>query len=67
MLRFFLDLHNKIVLISQEEQETFIKSYKFKPEKLSMIYNSIDILKIDLLKNERVDDFSFDKFTFINI
>lgn len=67
LLRFFLSLHNKIVFTAKEEQETFIKKYWFKRNKTSLIYNAIDIEKIDLLKNESIDDFNFDKWTFINI
>lgn len=67
LLRLLLSFHNKIVLISKEEYNTFLNEYNFKKEKLELIYNSIDILRINELKNEKVDEIVFDKFTFINI
>lgn len=67
LLRFFLKLHDKIILISKEEYHTFLNEYKFDKSKLEIIYNSIDILKIDRLKDEKVEDINFNKFTFINI
>lgn len=67
LLRFFLSIHDKIVLISKEEFHTFLYEYKFQKEKLELIYNSIDISKIDTLKEEKVEDIDFNTFTFINI
>lgn len=67
LLRFFLNLHNKIILTSKDEYKTFINNYNFDKNKLELIYNSIDISKIDLLKSENIDDVDFNKFTFINI
>lgn len=67
LLRFFLKVHDKIILISREEYYTFLNKYKFNKSKLEVIYNSVDILKIDTLKDEKVEDINFNKFTFINI
>lgn len=67
LLRFFLWLHDKIILISKEEYHTFFHEYKFQKEKLELIYNSIDVSRIDVLKDEKVEDIEFNKFTFINI
>lgn len=67
ILIFLLKKLDKIILISNEEYNTFINIYWFDKVKLELIYNSIDIKKIDLLKNEEVIDFNFNKFTFINI
>lgn len=67
ILRFFLSLHDKIILISKEEYNTFINKYWFKKEKLDIIYNAINIEKINNLIKEDIDDISFEKFTFINI
>lgn len=67
MLIFLLKKLDKIVLISKEEYNTFLYHYWFLENKLEIIYNSIDIEKIDYLKNEEVNDFDFNKFTYINI
>lgn len=67
LLRFFLKVHDKIILTSKDEYNTFVNKYNFKDNKLGLIYNSIDVTKIDLYKDEKVEDISFDKFTFINI
>lgn len=66
-LIFLLKKLDKIVLISKEEYNTFLYHYWFLENKLEIIYNSIDIEKIDYLKNEEVNDFDFNKFTYINI
>lgn len=72
LLRFFLNLNDKIVLISNEEFNTFINKYWFKKEKLEFIYNSIDLeensQKIqENLPIEYKNIFKNWKFTFINI
>ena len=67
ILRFFLSLHDKIVLISQEELATFRQKYQFPEEKLALIYNRIDTKNIDSLAKEEVSEVNFSPFTFINI
>lgn len=67
ILIFLLKKLDKVILISTEEYNTFLHIYSFYKNKLEIIYNSIDLEKIDLLKNEEVTDFDFNKFTFINI
>lgn len=67
ILIFLLKKLDKIVLISKEEYNIFVNTYWFTSNKLEIIYNSIDLEKIDSLKNEEVKDFYFNKFTFINI
>ena len=67
ILRFFLSLHDKIVLISQEELATFRQKYQFPEEKLALIYNTIDTKNIDSLAKEEVSEVDFSPFTFINI
>lgn len=67
VLIFLLKKLDKVILISNEEHNSFINKYWFNSKKIEIIYNSVDLEKIDLLKNEEVTDFDFSKFTFINI
>jgi len=48
---------NKIVSISKEIQYILEFNYKIKKDKLKMIYNGIDLEKIKLMANDKVDDY----------
>lgn len=67
ILRFFLKLHDKIILISKEEYGTFHRKYHFPTENLGIIYNTIQKEGIDNLLQEEITDLDFTPFTFINI
>lgn len=67
ILRFFLKLHDKVVLISKEEFDTFYRSYLFPIEKLVVIYNTIPTEDVDILIQEEIPSLDFSPFTFINI
>lgn len=43
VLRYFLKLHDVLVMTSHQEMDTFITLYKFPQEKLYLIYNAVDI------------------------
>jgi len=63
---------NKIIIVSQEEKNNLINNFNIKPEKIETIYNSIDIEKINILKNEHLNKeymalFENWKKTFIHI
>lgn len=71
LIKLLYNFADKIITIVKEEKENLIKNYNIEKEKIEVIYNLVDIEKIDILKKESLWEyqnlFQNDKFTFINI
>lgn len=67
VLKFFLRIHDRIVMTSAEELNTFVQEYHFPKDKLHLIYNTIDMHRIEALIQENVPEIDFTPFTFINV
>ncbi len=71
LIKKLYNFSDKIITIVKEEKENLIKNYNIKKEKIEVIYNPIDIEKINNLKKEDLWEdkelFENNKFTFINI
>lgn len=72
VMRFFLSLHDHIVMTSQAEMNTFFTQYRFNKDKLTLIYNAIYIPKVlqqweELINSSFQYLFTNEKKTFINV
>ncbi len=71
LIKVLYNFSDKIITIVKEEKENLINNYNIKEEKIEVIYNPVDIKKIDVLKLEELGEykklFENHKFTFINI
>lgn len=71
LIKKLYNFADTIITIVKEEKENLIKNYWIKKEKIKVIYNPIDIEKIDSLKKEDLWQdkklFENNKFTFINV
>lgn len=56
LIKIFYPLANKIVVNSYGIKTDLIKKFNIKPEKIDVIYNAIDIEKVEVLKQESIDD-----------
>lgn len=54
-------------MTSAEELNTFVQEYHFPKDKLHLIYNTIDMHRIEALIQENVPEIDFTPFTFINV
>lgn len=71
LIKVLYNFSDKIITIVKEEKENLINNYSIKEEKIEVIYNPVDINKIDVLKLEELGEYKKlygnHKFTFINI
>lgn len=71
LIKVLYNFSDKIITIVKEEKENLINNYSIKEEKIEVIYNPVDIKKIDVLKLEELVEYKKlygnHKFTFINI
>lgn len=71
LIKKIYNFADKIITIVKEEKQNLIKNYNIQKEKIKVIYNPIDINKIDILKKEDLLEdkkiFNNWKFTFINV
>lgn len=67
LIRYLYPEADFIIANSAGNREDLIHHFSINPTKLITIHNPFDIEKIQILSCEEVNDFTFDKFTFISV
>lgn len=66
LIKIFYNYADEIIAVSDGVEED-LKRLGVKEEKIKVVYNFISQDEIDKKKLEKVDDFKFDKFTFVTV
>ena len=71
-IKLLYNFPDKVITVAKEEKESLMKNYWVSGEKIRVIYNAIDIGKINFFKKEYLDEeekryFKNGKFTFLNV
>ena len=67
LIKWLYPKADKILTNSDGNKKDLIENFHISKNNLHTIYNPFDLDKINQLSKEEVDDFKFDKFTFISV